>query len=429
MTSSTDTEPPRATMARAAGGAVSPGLARVLAGLALVATTAAAAALLDRFTDALPHWLPDYATWQAGAYSQAGDFLHWWIGDTSEAQFYKSGIGSLGMLAGAWIAHVAWKRSRRWAGFPISYGTGLWPWLLASALLGLLLSDIAWGWTLPATGAWQPTFVPFVSVPPAVVLIYGAGWTVAATGAVLGAALTTPIALLVVNYVCVPLDLPSVIGNVTGMWAGALLAFLLCRYLPWLPRPLTSQNSETSDAPGHAGQEDATAGDQEASARARQGPFWVVRRVLADFTEPQFYGNEIASIGLIGGTVLTYLLNPLTPVYGTGLLPAVLTAQFLTATVGVLLYQRRWAAAGWYPTFVPVVSVAPATVLTYGATVPAVIVGAVLGALAAPPLAAWISKRLPADFHPFIGNVISMAICTLAIVPLLGTLPGFTTAS
>lgn len=47
------------------------------------------------------------------------------------------------------------------------------------------------------------------------------------------------------------------------------------------------------------------------------------------------------------------------------------------------------------------------------------------GAVAGPPLAALISRRLPADFHPFIGNVASMAVCTLVGVPLLGLLPGF----
>ncbi|WP_329253214.1 hypothetical protein OG417_10305 [Actinoallomurus sp. NBC_01490] len=108
------------------------------------------------------------------------------------------------------------------------------------------------------------------------------------------------------------------------------------------------------------------------------------------------------------------------------MLPALLTAQVIAATVGVLVYRRRWAEDGWYPTFVPVVSVAPATVLTYGSTVQAVVAGAVLGALAGPPLAAWISRRLPADFHPFIGNVVSMTVCTLVAIPLLGALPGFT---
>ncbi|KMS84064.1 membrane protein, partial [Streptomyces regensis] len=155
------------------------------------------------------------------------------------------------------------------------------------------------------------------------------------------------------------------------------------------------------------------------------GPVWMVRRVLADFTEAPFYGNEIASIGLLLGTVLAFLLNPANPVYGDGVLPAMLTAQVATSTLGVLLYRSRWIARGWYPTFVPVVSVAPATVLTYGAGVHTVVAGAVVGALIGPPVAAWISERLPSDFHPFIGNVVSMAVGTLVAVPVLGLLPGF----
>lgn len=379
-----------------------------IAGIVLVGVTAALATLLHRIAPGLPRVLPDYGDVQAAAYTGVATFLRWCLGDTTEAQFFKTSLGGAGMLAGAWIAHLAWTRGRRWAGFPISYGTGLWPWLLASASLGLLLSNVAWGWTINASGAWQPTFVAFVSVPPAVVLVYGAGWAVAATGGVLGAALTTPIALLVVNYFCVPLDLPGVIGNVTGMWGGALIAFLVCRYLPWMRR------QATADTPA----EDSASEPADPPA-PRQGPAWVVRRALADFTEAPFYGNEIASAGLLAGTLLAYLLNPANPVYGSTLLPAVLTAQVLTATLGVLLYRRQWTVHGWYPTFVPVVSVAPATVLAFGPTGYAVIAGAVLGALAGPPVAAWISRRLPDDFHPFIGNVMSMALCTLIAVPLL----------
>ncbi|MCP9952154.1 hypothetical protein [Actinomadura madurae] len=409
MSDTTKTSP--AVFARAAD----PAVGRWAGGAVLVSVTAALAVLLTRAEDGLPHVLPGYTAWQDEMYANVPQFLRWWVGDATEAEFFKSAIGGLGMIAGGWLAHAAWRRGRRWAGFPISYGTGLWPWLLGSAAIGLLLSDLAWGWTIQATGQWQPTFVPFVSVPPAVVLVYGAGWSVAATGAVLGAALTTPVALAVANYFCHPLHLPNVIGNVTGMWVGALLAFLICRHLPWMPRPLATEQSSES----------AETAEPPAPEQDERGGVWVVRRVLADFTEAQFYGNEIAAIGLIGGTLATYLLNPLTPVYGSGLLPAMLTAQVLAGTLGVLLYQRRWAVLGWYPTFVPVVSVAPAVVLTYGATVQAVVLGAVFGAVAGPPLAALVSRRLPPDFHPFIGNVVSMTVCTLIAVPVLGLLPGF----
>ncbi|TMR01598.1 hypothetical protein ETD83_14610, partial [Actinomadura soli] len=161
-----------------------------------------------------------------------GEWVLWVLGDTNEAQFYKTSLGGIGLLLFAAAAHYAARRRLRARGFDIAYGTDLWPWLLAAAGLALLLSNLLWGWTL-APDLWQPTFVPFVSVAPSVVLVYGAGWRVALTAAGLGAVLTTPVSILVVEHFCTPLDLPVVIGNVTGMWVGALLAFLICRGLPW----------------------------------------------------------------------------------------------------------------------------------------------------------------------------------------------------
>lgn len=391
------TQLPAPTAGRAVG--------RWLAGGALVAVTAGLAYLLSAVSGSLPHLLPGYDGWQERAYSRLPSFLRWCLGDTTEAQTFKTDLGGLGLLAGGWLAHVAATRRRRWAGFPIAARTGLWPWLTGSALLGLLLSNLAWGWTIPATGAWQPTFVAFVSIPPSVVLLYGPGWRVALTGAVLGAALTTPIAIGLVQFVCYPLGLPTSIGTAGSMWLSALLAFPLCRILPWFPR-------RPAPAPGPVDP-------------PRQGPAWVLRRVLADFTEAPFHGNEISSAGLLAGTLLTYLLNPLTPVHGTALLPALLTTQVLTSTLAVLLYHRQWARHGWYPTFVPLVSVAPAVVLTYGPTAPSIAAGAILGAILAPPLAAYTSRRLPATIHPFVGNVVSMTVCTGVVVPALGLLPGF----
>ncbi|MEV4604934.1 hypothetical protein AB0K15_47270 [Amycolatopsis sp. NPDC049253] len=375
-------------------------LDRWLTGGALVTATAGLAYLLWVVRGSLPHVLPGYDVWQEQVYARIPAFLRWCLGDTTEAQSFKSELGGLGLLAGGWLAH-----RRRRAGFPVAAGTGLWPWLTGSALLGLLLSNLAWGWTIPATGAWQPTFVAFVSIPPAVVLTYGPGWRVALTGAVLGAVLTTPIAIGLVQFLCYPLGLPTSAGTAGSMWLSALLAFPLCRILPWLPRrPLP--RPDPVDPPRH-------------------GPAWVLRRVLADFTEAPFHGTELSSAGLLAGTLAAYLLNPQTPAHGTVLLPAVLTTQVLTSTLGVLLYHRPWTRHGWYPTFVPLVSVAPATVFTYGPTLPAITAGAVLGAILGPPLAAYVSRRLPDTVHPFVGNVFSMTVCTAVVVPALGLLPGF----
>lgn len=333
-----------------------------------------------------------YAPWN-GDLTALTSFAEWLLGATTEPNFYTSALAGLGLLAGGAFAH----RYRK--GFVLACGSGLWPAVVASALLGLLVSNLVWGWTL-SDGAWQPTFVPFVSVSPAIVLVFGPGLRNIVTGAVLGGVLTTPFSLLSTNYICAPLGLPPVIGVTGGMAVGALVAFAVCRFLPWL-RPQAAL-------------------DTQPPPRSRS---WTLRRVFADFSEAQFFGNEWASAGLILGAVAAYLLNPMLPVYGSGLFPQVLLAQFVTAAVGMAMWRNRWMP--FYPTFVPIVSVAPAAVLAYGGTLQAILVGGVLGAAVAPPLAHLLAQRLPDHFHPFIGNVASMALSTALIVPALGLLPGF----
>lgn len=331
-------------------------------------------------------------------------WLRWILGDISEVAFYKHELASLGLLGGAYLAWWASKHGKTWQGFSISYGTGLWPWLITSSLLGLLLSNLLWGWSVTAQ-TWQPTFAAFVSLPAAMVLMFGGGWKVAINGAVLGALLVTPMCLLIVNFVCVPLGLPVVIGNVVGMAVGSVIAFVLCRRVPLLVRS------------------DYIAPARPAPAKPpTYGIAWSIRRVLADFSEAPFFGNELASLGLLAGVLLAYALNPVSPAYGSGLVLPLLGAQALTSLSGVVIWRKQWIKRGWYPTYVPLVSVVPAAVLTHGGSWTVIASSALLGALIAPPLACAIAARVPVHVHPYIGNVTSMALSTLMIVPLVGWL-------
>jgi hypothetical protein len=367
--------------------------------VALAVAAVAAAAVWS--IPVTPATSPAFQGW-LGSYDRLPSFLTWVLADATDAQFHRSALGAGLMLAGAAVAHWAYRRGRRWRGFDVGCGSGLWPWLTASALLSILAANLVWGWVVPATGAWQPLFVAFVSVAPAVVLCYGPGWPVALTGAAIGAGIATPTALLVHNGLCVPLGLSSLVAATTGMWAGGLLGFALCRRLPWMP-PFA-----LAPKPGPMVQ--------------AQGPVWALRRMLADFTEAPFHGNELASAGLLAGLLIGYLLDPSLPVYGTGLLPQVLAAQVLTAAVAVAVWRRRWARHGWYPTFVPIVSVAPAAVLAAGGSTASVIAGALVGAVVAPPLAAALAARAPAHCHPYVGYVMAMTLCGLTVVPLIGAL-------
>ncbi|TPG28130.1 hypothetical protein EAH80_27750 [Mycobacterium hodleri] len=359
-----------------------------------------------------PMVMPGYTRWH-GDYSHVLSFLAWTLGDTTEPGYAHSALAGALMLLGGYAAHRAFTANEHWMGFPVTSGTGLFGRAVGSAALGLVLSNLAWGWTIAVTGMWQPTFVPFASVPAAVVLVYGGRRSVVLTGAVMGAVLSTPIALVAVNFGCRPLGLPPVVGATTGMALSALIAFALCRHLPWMPAARVVVPRCTAGSAHHF------------VDTARQGPRWLARRMLADFTDAQFIGNEWASAGLLAGTIISYLLNPAMEGDVGNLLPRLLIAQVLTAGLAVTLWHRQWATYGWYPTFVPVVSIAPATVLAFGGTAQAIIAGAVLGALIGPPFAAAVARRLPKDFHPFIGNVVSMAIATAIIVTTLSVTPGF----
>lgn len=353
------------------------------------------------------HW-PDYSH-MVSSLPEPSAWLRWVLGDISEVAFYKHEFASIGLLAGAYLAYWANRTEKAWQGFTICYGSGLWPWLVTSSLLGLLLSNLLWGWTVTAT-SWQPTFAAFVSLPAAMVLMFGGGWKVTINGAIMGAVFVTPMCLLIVNYVCLPLGLPAVIGNVTGMAFASVGAFLLCHYLP---------NLVKSDPPKKPSPPVPV---PAITKTPDYGVVWSLRRVLADFSEAPFFGNEWASLGLIAGALMAYTLNPTSPVYGTGLLPQLIAAQALTSALGVVIWRQQWILRGWYPTYVPLVSVVPAAVLTYGGSWQVIASSALLGALIAPPLACAIAKRLPAYMHSFIGNVLAMAISTLLIIPFIGLL-------
>ncbi|TDD01111.1 hypothetical protein E1292_26745 [Nonomuraea deserti] len=354
----------------------------------------------------------DLAAGQAwyGDYTDARGLASWLIASMSEPQFYAAASASLGLLLGGLFAHLAQRSSRRWAGFVQACGTGIWPSVVSSALASLILGVLAWGWTLEP-GLWQPLFVTLVSTAPAMVVLYGPTLRVWLTAAISGALLTPPASILAIDYIGRPMNLPPVVGATTGMWIGALAAFLICRHLPWMPEPGAWRAAHTSGKPAGTG-------------TTVTSPVWVVRRALADFSEAQFFGNEWASAAMIAGAVIAYLISPSALAYGSGLFPAVLAGQVITALAGVLIWRRKWQELGFYPTFVPVVSVAPAVVLAFGGTLQSVIAGALAGALVGPPLAAAISRRLPVDCHPFVGNVASMSVSTALFVPLLHLVPG-----
>ena len=152
---------------------------------------------------------------------------------------------------------------------------------------------------------------------------------------------------------------------------------------------------------------------------------WFIRRVLADFSEAQFYGNEVASICLLIGATIGTLVCGTHGAYGSGAVPAIILSQFVGAAVGVFLYAGKFDNGGWYATYVPVVSVGPACVLMFGATIPVAVFAGVLGGVLGGPVAEFFGDKLPEGVHGTVANVTSMAICTIITAVVMQALPWF----
>ena len=87
--------------------------------------------------------------------------------------------------------------------------------------------------------------------------------------------------------------------------------------------------------------------------------------------------------------------------------------QFLSAGLGLWLYWHKFKELGWIATFVAVVGVSPAMVLTFGTSLPSMALAALVGGIFSAPVAFWVSSRMPEWGHGYTGAVFSILITTL----------------
>ncbi|HKM40203.1 MAG TPA: hypothetical protein VJ036_08090 [bacterium] len=337
----------------------------------------------------------------------------WFFSDMNEAQFYNNFLGGIFLIIGSAVAWFFLQSGSKLAGFTICYSDGAYPGILFTQTLGLILSVFVFNFTrfLTPETDWIPTFVPFVSIPPVLVLVYGFNLVKGITASVLGAALCFPLAYFSSKLIIAPLELPGVMSNVVPMFFGGLVAVEVCRHLPWMEPEETPVVEEAPGAQADVIDEQGGGSEEDLGSAS-----WFIRRVLADFSEPQFYGNEVAGLFLIIGTTISYLMDPDSVTYGNQMFPAILSGQLLAVAIAIYLWHGQLVRWGSFPTFVPLASVTPTVVGALGGTFASVILGALLGAVLAPPFADLINKKLAPDFPPLIGNTFAMfAISPIAL--------------
>lgn len=338
----------------------------------------------------------------------------WFFMDFTEPEFYASVFAGLGVIVGGAIAYVLACRKSRFAGFTICYGEyRMFPWVVVSQFLSLALTIFVFryidGFNAEPGVTFVATFIPIVAAPPATMLLYGPSVPALLVSSALAGLMCSPSATWIAAHINTPLGLPGVVANVAAMALTGFVIFIVLRVLPWVKK-VPVPDARPTLAPG----DDVTS------------PTWLLRRVLAEFSEAPFYGNEVASAVSLAGLVLGLILCPAHAVNGSvDALPAIVLSQVVSAAVGAFLYAGKFAEDGWYATYVPVVSTGPACVLALGASIPVAVVAGVLGGILGGPVAELVGTWLPEDVHGTVANVSSMAIVTAVVYVIMAALPCF----
>ena len=351
-----------------------------------------------------------------------GAKLAWMFGDWGDPAYQKTALGGILMIFGAFLATVLDKKKGKTV-FGVCYGSGLFWRVLIAQILAALISNFLYQNIFRTQDiAFVPTFIPIVSITPGLVLIYGGEWRKVITAALFGGLIGCPFAYFMFKNFVQPWGLIGAVAWVTPMIVGGFISFETCKFLPWMAK-------QASDPPVEPKPTDAAA-----CALPKMNNSWFVKRVFADFSEANFYGSEVAGLFFIIGGIVSIYLNPHNPGYGDGNIYLVfLSSQILASSIGVFLYWHRYFELGWYPTFVPVVTMGPTFVImyyakaveTYGIGFHVVLTGALIGGIFMPPVANWVARGLPSHHHPYIGAVSSMFICCIVMISIFNFVPGF----
>lgn len=331
----------------------------------------------------------------------------------TEGEFYGGIFTTLFLIIGACLAWFLYKKNSKWQGFGITAGSGTWPWVFASQVLSLFLTVYVFDFVrfFSEDVMWLPTFIVVVGTPPALTIVYGPGWRKLFTISILSSVFTFPFAHWMNQYIMPTLHIPGMVSNIATMALVGFVVSIICHQLPWM-KPSTAKIAlERANLPMR--QEDT------------ETFLWSIRRTLADFSEAWFYGNELIGVFVIVGVITDWLININHITNGSGLVPEILMGQMIASSVGILLYRKRYAEDGWYPTFMPLVSTVPGMILMMGGGIWISLATGVLSGIMAAPVGSYLAKRLPSYMPGAVGFVSGMTIVTILVSAILNSFEFF----
>lgn len=356
-------------------------------------------------------FLFDYLTWQNGAATNWGWRLVWVLGDLTEGTVHKSLIGTFGLILGGYIAHKLWKSNSPKMGNAICAGLGVFPWILVAVFTGMLVSNALYAGNL--VNGWVPTFLPGCTIPSALIFMFGGSWTVALTAGVMSGIIQFPLGMIGIK-IATMLGLPSISGNaVFGMCIAGILIIEIFKVLPWI-KPIVKEQEEKKAEAARIAAKNPPPPLKEGELpplppTVGTGINWMVRRTLSDYTEIYFMGNEYAGLGLVLGVLISWLMNPAHPCYGgPNFTSAILAGQLMGTSLAIFVHYGHWQKYGWYNTFTASLAQG-AFVMTFGTSLPVLLIGAVMSAFLCPYLAFVVAGKLN-RYQGVVGGTCGMGI-------------------
>lgn len=315
----------------------------------------------------------------------------WFFADWTEGSFIAALPATIGMIIMGFVAAALERKRSPHAGTGVAGNGRIFTTMFVTTALALILGQLIYGGMF-ASG-WIPTFAVVLTVQ-VFVIFYGSDIKKVATSLIVGTLVTCPVCFALLYGIIAPLGLPLFVAVSIGVAIIVPLCSLLFRLMPWMtiPAPPAGENPATS----------------QASSK------FFVHQVFGDIGQLTIWGSSWATIGMYVGGIVSWVMNPLHPAYGSGNFPLLIMAQIVTAALAILIWYPRWKKTGMAFTFAGVVFVS-AVVSTYPPSWAIVIPTILIGAVVFAPLVDWVFKvfHFKGTYHPIC--LIQLAIFTVCI--------------
>lgn len=338
------------------------------------------------------HYIYDFGTMMAGCMQGVLPFkIAWVFADLTEASFMASLPGTVGMVIMGFVAASLERRGSPHAGTGVSGNSSVFTTMFIVTVLSLILSQVVYGSFFQS--GWIPTFATVLTVQ-VFVTFYEPGIKQTLTELVVGTLITFPVCYYLLYGIVLPLKLPLFVAVSAGVAIVVPACSLIFRAMPWM-------TIKTPAAPSNP---------------ASQAPNkFFFHQVFGDIGQLTIWGSSWATIGMYVGGIVSWVMNPLHPAYGTGNFPLLILAQIVTAALAIFLWYPKWKQDGMAFTFAGVVF-SSAIVITYTPSWMIAIPTIVIGAIVFAPLVEWVIKvfRFKWTYHPI--ALIQVAIFSVCVV-------------